>query len=147
MDENRIQEFTRCVSKNGDLELIDEQTIIWAQGLSQSDKIQLYCAIRDESMRFESEWRQQFVEKVLISESLLPQTAEEPMDLHDFLSWGSQQADRSEVIESFPEILAHASPESWETARELIVKTKQADLLQILDEFISDNSDEDFWDS
>jgi hypothetical protein len=80
MDRNRACEFIRYVSKNGDLHLVSQETLAWAQSLSDSDKIGLYCAIRDESMRLESEWRQEFIQKVNPVATNLP-PIQDPADL------------------------------------------------------------------
>jgi hypothetical protein len=135
MDENRAYEMTRYVSKNGDMGLVSQETIQWAHNLPKSDKVALYCRVRDDSLRLESEWRKEFVERVGIDDSELPEPADEGTDLREFLLWAAAEEDRGGVMDSLEEFLEEASEDGLALARKLIEQTSQTDLLLILEEY------------
>ena len=74
MNENQAYELIRSVSKNGDFLLVSQETLLAAQQLPPEGKVKLYEQIRDESRRFESEWRDEFADKPGVSRSFLPAT-------------------------------------------------------------------------
>jgi len=65
--------LVRSVSKNGDFFLAQEELGALAGLLSDADVISLYEHIRDNSMRLEDEWREEFIEAFPQQESLLPE--------------------------------------------------------------------------
>jgi hypothetical protein len=65
--------LVRSVSKNGDFFLAQEELDALAGLLSDADVISLYEHIRDNSMRLEEEWRDEFIEAFPEQESLLPE--------------------------------------------------------------------------
>lgn len=65
-------DLIRTISKTGEFELVSQDSLDWACSLEDSDKVALYCRIRDESGRLEDEWRGDFVDVVDVDEELLP---------------------------------------------------------------------------
>jgi hypothetical protein len=67
------QELVRSVSKNGDFLLAQAELDALAGSLEDAEVISLYEYIRDNSMRLEGEWRDEFIEAFPEQESLLPE--------------------------------------------------------------------------
>ena len=67
------QALVRSVSKNGDFFLAQDELDALVGLLSDADVISLYEHIRDNSMRLEEEWRDEFIEAFPEQESLLPE--------------------------------------------------------------------------
>jgi hypothetical protein len=135
MDANRACEIMRCVSKNGDLGLVCDDTIQWARNLPGSDKIALYCQVRDESQRLESEWRQEFAARVEIEDAALPDALVREVNLEEFLVWAASHQDRGEVMDTLEELLERATEEDMAVARKIVEQTCQEDLRPILDDY------------
>jgi len=83
MEEVIIQSLIRTVSKTGEFFLVSEETKAMIEQLPDDEKVSLYCRIRDESLRHEEEWRDEFIELSDIDEVLLP----EPEGLPDEDVW------------------------------------------------------------
>jgi len=79
---NLIYDITRHVSKLGELSILDAELRAMQTFFRAEDAVELYTKIRDDSMRFESEWREQFVSYFSAFESALPriQMTEEQYD-------------------------------------------------------------------
>lgn len=65
-------DLIRTISKTGELDLVSPDSLDWASSLDDSEKVALYCRVRDESHRPEEEWRDEFIDVVDIDEGLLP---------------------------------------------------------------------------
>lgn len=134
MQQNDVFEITRSISKTGALGLVFGETLHRARELSESEKVSLYCQVRDESRRMESEWRDEFIEAVGIRTDALPAAESGAVDLAGFIVWARNHADRGNVLDTLEELLEQTSPAEIRRARQLIVETGQDDLLSILDE-------------
>jgi hypothetical protein len=66
------QALARSVSKNGDFFLAQVELDALAGSLNDAEVISLYEYIRDNSMRLEDEWRDEFIEAFPEQENLLP---------------------------------------------------------------------------
>ena len=86
--DNFFAEISLNLSKLGDLSAFDE--VLWALGsfFTPQDAVALYVRLRDESQRFEGEWREAFISYFPASRDVLPpqKTSEE-----DYDDWLEQQ--------------------------------------------------------
>ncbi len=64
-----------------------------------------------------------------------PEAASEDVDLESFICWATAQSERGSVVDSFEELLERAGAAALPQARELIARTGQDDLLEILEEY------------
>ena len=135
MKSDDVHELTRSISKTGGLGLASDEKLQWAQQLGDDDKVTLYCIFRDESQRHESEWRDEFIDRIRIQEELLPEPANESIDLQGFLSWAATHGNRSEVLDSFEEIIERCP--DLEALRTQLTSVGQSDLLAMLDDYTS----------
>jgi hypothetical protein len=135
MDANRAYEMTRSVSKTGEFGLVSKETLDWAMRLTDAEKVSLYCRIRDESQRMESEWRDGFIRSVQIQAESLPEAECFDVDLDDFIRWAKDHSDRAEVSDTLWELLEQASSGAIQRARRLVEETGQDDLLEVFEEF------------
>lgn len=67
------QALVRSVSKNGDFFFAEPELDALSGSLSDAEVVALYEYIRDNSMRLEEEWRDEFIEAFPEQEPLLPQ--------------------------------------------------------------------------
>jgi hypothetical protein len=72
LDSELIGETTRCLSKSGEIYSTEELKKL---ALTPEQVVELYCFFRDNSQRWESEWRDQFIAIFPDSEPYLPQVA------------------------------------------------------------------------
>ncbi|MGI9496487.1 MAG: hypothetical protein ACR2NK_10565, partial [Mariniblastus sp.] len=124
-------EIIRSVSKTGGLGLVSDDAIQWAQQLEDGDKASLYSIVRDESERNESEWRDEFIDRVRVKPESLPDPADESIDIREFLVWAASNDDRGEVLDCFEEIIERAT--DLIELRQQITESGQTDLLSMLD--------------
>lgn len=80
--ESLIHGIVRYVSKLGVLTISDIELRAMRTFFTPEDAVELYKRIRDDSMRFEGEWREQFIEYFPESRDVLPkqQMTEEQYD-------------------------------------------------------------------
>ena len=64
--------IARSISKNGDFDLVYDETQALAGRASQEQVVDLYLFIRDHSQRLEEEWRDEFIELFSDFEEALP---------------------------------------------------------------------------
>jgi len=66
-------EIVRSISKVGDFNLVPEDTLVNIQKASLEEKLDLYLEVKNDSFRDEPEWREEFIQKLNIPETELPE--------------------------------------------------------------------------
>ena len=133
LGENQKYEIARSVSKCGELCLVSDETINEAKRLDDSSKIELYIYIKDESMRLEAEWRNEFCHKIEISHELLPEAESETDIIMQFLEAAKESQSKEEVADEFEDLLYALQDFDRDAIMSKIKENEQEYLLPVLD--------------